>query len=164
MPGASRLGMNFKSLASTRSATSALLISIAFSFQAGKCFPIEPLRFHFGYKTRSRLVLTVFDPAECSDDVLLGLDVPGIVGAHAFRLVADQIGHLAGVGAVAPPPSSVGHAQDRAAWCRRQCGRRAPGRAASGSPGSASPSRTATPSRRRGQRSACSPAAPSARP
>jgi hypothetical protein len=35
---------DFKSLASTSSATSALLISIAFSSQAGKCFPIEPLR------------------------------------------------------------------------------------------------------------------------
>src|SRR5712664_567292 len=38
---------DFKSLASTSSATSALLISIAFSSQAGKCFPIEPLRFPF---------------------------------------------------------------------------------------------------------------------
>ncbi len=36
---------DFKSLASTSSATSALLIPLAFSFQAGKCFPIDPLRF-----------------------------------------------------------------------------------------------------------------------
>ena len=36
---------NFKSLASTSSATSALLISIAFSSQAGKCFPIDTLAF-----------------------------------------------------------------------------------------------------------------------
>jgi hypothetical protein len=42
-------------------------------------------------KTCSHLVRTVADPAECPDDVLLGLDVPGIVGAHAFRLVAYQI-------------------------------------------------------------------------
>jgi hypothetical protein len=39
-----RLARHFKSLASTSSATSALLISIAFSSQAGKCFPIDPLR------------------------------------------------------------------------------------------------------------------------
>src|SRR6266566_9142432 len=100
---------DFKSLASTSSATSALLIPLAFSSQAGKCFPIEPLRFPFRLQTCSRIVQTVADPAECPDDVLLGLDVPGIVDAHAFRLVADQIGHLAGIGAVAPPPSGVGH-------------------------------------------------------
>ena len=38
---------DFKSLASTSSATSALLIPLAFSSQTGKCFPIEPLRFPF---------------------------------------------------------------------------------------------------------------------
>jgi hypothetical protein len=47
----------------------------------------------------------VLNPFECPDDVLLRLHVPGLVGAHAFRLVADQIRHLASVGAVAPPPS-----------------------------------------------------------
>src|SRR5206468_430601 len=38
---------DFKSLASTSSATSALLIPLAFSSQAGKCFPIDSLRFPF---------------------------------------------------------------------------------------------------------------------
>jgi hypothetical protein len=74
-------------------------------------FSNRTLAFHFGYKTCSRLVLTVLDPARCPDDVLLSLDVPGIVGAHAFRRVADQVGLLAGVGAVVPPPSGLGHAQ-----------------------------------------------------
>jgi hypothetical protein len=34
-----------------------------------------------------------------------------LAGAHAFRLIADQIGHLARVGAVSPPSSGTGHAQ-----------------------------------------------------
>jgi hypothetical protein len=50
-------------------------------------------------------------PAECPDDVLLGLDMPGVVGAHAFGLVADETCHLARVGTVAPPPSGIGQAQ-----------------------------------------------------
>src|SRR5271154_2373081 len=93
---------DFKSLASTSSATSALLISIAFLPFARKCFAGNPSCFA---NPCSRLVL---DPAECADDVLLSLDVAGVVLAHRFRLVADQVCDLLVAGAVALPPSGVG--------------------------------------------------------
>src|SRR5437016_5355788 len=70
---------DFKSLASTSSATSASLISIAFLPFARKCFAANPSCFA---NRCSRLVL---DPAECADDVLLSLDVAGVVLAHRFR-------------------------------------------------------------------------------
>src|SRR3954469_8885286 len=92
---------DFKSLASTSSATSASLICIAFLPFARNCFEANPSRFA---NPCSRLVL---DSAECTDDVLLSLDVAGVVLAHRFRLVADEVGDLLVAGAVALPPSGI---------------------------------------------------------
>ena len=54
----SGVARHFKSLPSTSSGTPVLLISIAFSSQAGKCFPIETLAF-------SR------DPESCANKVTI---------------------------------------------------------------------------------------------
>src|SRR5436190_24279449 len=55
--------------------------------------------------------LFVLQPVECPDHVSLAVDVPGVVRAHALRLVAEQVRDLGIVSAVALPPSRIGYAQ-----------------------------------------------------
>ena len=133
---------DFKSLASTSSATSAPLFLIGFSPRGNECFPGHRSRFPKGGKTCS---LCVPHPIEGPDDVRLRLDVPGVVLAHALRLVAQQVGHLRVVGAAgAPPPRGIGDAQAvQGGGPRRRSGRLAPSRAGSGSRASAFPFRSA---------------------
>src|SRR6266852_4439237 len=78
---------DFKSLASTSSATSAPLFLIGFSPRGNECFPGQRSRFSKRCKTCS---LCVPHPIEGPDDVRLRLDMPGVVLAHALRLVAQQ--------------------------------------------------------------------------
>ena len=78
---------DFKSLASTSSATSAPLFLIGFLPRGNECFPGQRSRFPKRCKTCS---LCVPHPSEGPDDVRLRLDVPGVVLAHALRLVAQQ--------------------------------------------------------------------------
>src|ERR1700682_356358 len=100
---------DFKSLASTSSATSAPLFLIGFSPRGNECFPRQRSRFPKRCKTCS---LCVPHPSVGPDDVRLRLDVPGVVLAHALRLVARQVGHLRIVGAAGPlPPRGIGDAQ-----------------------------------------------------
>src|SRR5713226_2900861 len=86
--GLSKSAENFKSLASTSSATSAPLFLIGFSPRGNECFPGQRSRFPKRCKTCS---LCVPHPSEGPDDVRLRLDVPGVVLAHALRLVAQQV-------------------------------------------------------------------------
>ena len=107
--GLSKSATNFKSLASTSSATSAPLFLIGFSPRGNECFPGRRSRFPTRCKTCS---LCVPHPIEGPDDVRLRLDMPGVVLAHALRLVAQQVGHLRVVGAAgALPPRGIGDAQ-----------------------------------------------------
>src|SRR6267378_7371298 len=107
--GLSKSAANFKSLASTSSATSAPLFLKGFSPRGNECFPSPRFRFPKRCKTCS---LCVPHPSEGPDDVRLRLDVPGVVLAHALRLVAQQVGHLRVVGAAGPlPPRGIGNAE-----------------------------------------------------
>ena len=137
---------DFKSLASTSSATSAPLFLIGFLPRSNECFPGQCSRFPKRCKTCSPCVP---HPIEGPDDVRLRLDVSGVALAHALRLVAQQVGHLRVVGAAGPlPPRGIGDAQAVQGGPGRS-GRLAPSRAGSGSRGSAFPFRSATAFHRR---------------
>jgi hypothetical protein len=82
-----------------------LLISIAFSPPSIKWFASHSSMFC------KRGSLFVLQPAESRDDVGLTLYIPSVMGAHALRLVPEQVGELRIVGAVALPPGGVGGAQ-----------------------------------------------------
>jgi hypothetical protein len=70
---------DFKSLASTSSATSAPLFLIGFSPRGNECFSVgAPVS-----KTVQNCSLCVSHPIEGPDDVRRRLDVPGVVLAHA---------------------------------------------------------------------------------
>jgi hypothetical protein len=107
--GLSTSATNFKSLASTSSATSAPLFLIGFSPRDNECFPGRRSRFPKRCKTCS---LCVPHRVKSPDDVRLRLDMPGVVLAHALRLVARQVGHLRVFGtAGALPPRGIGAVQ-----------------------------------------------------
>jgi len=126
------------------------LFLIGFSPRGNECFPGRRSRFPKRCKTCS---LCVPHPSEGPDDVRLRLNVPGVVLAHALRLVAQQVGHLRVVGAAGASTTRHRRRAGRAGWSRRRSGRLAPSRAGSGSRGSAFPFRSATAFHRRGPRS-----------
>jgi hypothetical protein len=77
---------DFKSLASTSSATSALLICIGFSRFGGNLFA------KFLRVFAKSVHFASFIRVKGADDIGLALDVPGVVLSHGSRLVAEQVG------------------------------------------------------------------------
>jgi hypothetical protein len=55
---------------------------------------------------------SVLHARKCSNDIRLGFDVAGVMGAHALRLVPEKVGDLRIIGTSgALPPCGVRHAQ-----------------------------------------------------